>query len=86
MPIHQKNNYTQLEIKENNFIDELKLKLNKTWILHTHKWRQTNIYIQTHTQKISRHTFTEKSDYEWKPKPLQHTHTHTHTQHIKYQK
>ena len=30
IPIYQNNNYTQLQIKERNFIDKFKTKLNKT--------------------------------------------------------
>ena len=37
MPIYQTNNYTLLWIKEKNFMDKFKPKLNKIWILHTHK-------------------------------------------------
>ena len=37
MPIYQNNDYTQLQIKERNFIDKFKPKLNKTWTIHTQK-------------------------------------------------
>ena len=37
MPIYQNNDYTLLQIKERNFIDKFKPKLNKTWTLHTQK-------------------------------------------------
>ena len=39
MPIYQNNNYMLLQIKERNFIDKFKPKLNKTWTAHTHKWK-----------------------------------------------
>ena len=39
MPIYQTNVYTLLQIKEKNFIDKFKPNLNKTWIVHTHKWK-----------------------------------------------
>ena len=39
MPLYQNNDYTLLQIKENNFIDKFKPNLNKTWIIHTHKWK-----------------------------------------------
>ena len=34
MPLYQTNDYTLLQIKENNFIDEFKPKLNKTLNVH----------------------------------------------------
>ena len=37
--IYQTNKYTLLQIKENDFIDKFKPKLNKTWTLLTHKWK-----------------------------------------------
>ena len=55
MPIYQTIDYTLLQIEEKKFIDKFKPKLNKTWIIHTHKWKQTYIdmyiyiYIYTHT-------------------------------------
>ena len=33
------NDYTLLQIKERNFIDKFKPKLNKTWTVHTQKWK-----------------------------------------------
>ena len=36
MPIYQNNDYTLLQIKERNFIGKFKLKVNKTWTVHTH--------------------------------------------------
>ena len=39
MPINQNNDYTLLQIKERNFIDKFKPKLNKTWTIHTQKWK-----------------------------------------------
>ena len=44
-PIYQNNDYTLLQIKERNFMDKFKPKLNKTWTIHT----QTKINIHTHT-------------------------------------
>ena len=41
IPIYQINDYTLLQIKEKKFRDKFKPKLNKTWIVHTHKWKQT---------------------------------------------
>ena len=37
MPINQNNDYTLLQIKERNFIDKFKPKLNKTWTIRTQK-------------------------------------------------
>ena len=54
MPIYQ-TNYMLLQIKEKNFIDEFKPKLNKIWIVYTHKWKQTYTYIYTHTKKKKFH-------------------------------
>ena len=56
MPIYQTNNYMLVQIKVQKFIDKFKPKLNKTWIMHTHKWKQTYIdmYIYIHTQIISK--------------------------------
>ena len=57
MPIYQNNNYMLLQIKESNFIDKFKPKLNKTWTVHTngnkhsHTHTHIYIYIHTHTQK-----------------------------------
>ena len=45
MPIYQTNDYLQLQIKERNFINKFKLKLNKTWIVLT----KTEINTHTHT-------------------------------------
>ena len=39
MPLYQTNDYRLLRIKENNFKDKFKPKLNKTWIINTHKWK-----------------------------------------------
>ena len=39
IPIYQTNDYTRLQIKDKNFIDKFRLKLNKTWIVHIHKWK-----------------------------------------------
>ena len=44
MPIYQTNEYTLLQIKEKKFIDKFKLKLNQTWIIHSHTQIDTNIY------------------------------------------
>ena len=82
MPIYQMNNYMLLQIKEKNFIDEFKPKLNKTWIIHTHTQMETNkqtyIYIYyIHTHKISRHR--EKISQI-------RNHSNIYTQCIKYQK
>ena len=49
MPIYQANNYTLLQIKENNFIDEFKTKLNRTWIVHTHTNGNKHTHTHTHT-------------------------------------
>ena len=37
MPIYQNNDYTLLLIKERNFKEKFKPKLNKTWTMHTQK-------------------------------------------------
>ena len=47
MPVYQTDDYTNLQIKERNFIDKFKPKFNKTWIVHTHT--QTEIKTHTHT-------------------------------------
>ena len=51
MPLYQINDYMLLQIKEMNFIDKFKPKLNKTWI-HTH----------THTHTNEKHTHTHKKN------------------------
>ena len=59
MPIYQNNDYMLLQIKERNFIDKFKPKLNKTWTVHTHTHTNGNnhtyiyiyIYIYIHTKK-----------------------------------
>ena len=61
MPIYQSNDYTLLQIKERNFIDKFKPKLNKTWTTHTHTHTHTQththiyiyIYIYTYTKNVS---------------------------------
>ena len=72
MPIYQTNDFTLLQIKEKKFLDKSKLKLNKTWIIHMHKWTQTYIdmCIYAHTKIISKKIITSI---------FQTTHTHTHT-------
>ena len=35
LPIYQTNKYMLLQIKEKNFVDKFRPKLNKTWIVHT---------------------------------------------------
>ena len=37
MPLYQTNHYMLLQIKEKRFMDKFEPKLNKTWIIHTHK-------------------------------------------------
>ena len=39
MPNYQTNDYMLFQIKEKNFMDKFKSKLNKTWIIHIHKWK-----------------------------------------------
>ena len=60
MPICQMKDYMVLLIKEKNLIDKFKQKLNKTWIIHTHKWKKKILYIYIHTHTHSRHTFTHR--------------------------
>ena len=45
MPIYQTNDYKLLQIKEKKFIVKFKPKLNKTWIIQTHKRKQTYICL-----------------------------------------
>ena len=62
MTTYQTKDYMLLQIKEKKFIDKFKPKLNKTWIIHTHKCTQTYIdmYIYMHTQKL-----LVKNDYQY---------------------
>ena len=40
MPKYQTKDYMLLQIKKKKFIDRFKPKLNKAWIIQTHKWTQ----------------------------------------------
>ena len=51
MSIYQMNNYILFQIKENNFIDKSKPKLNKTWIVHTQTNGNKDTYINTQNLK-----------------------------------
>ena len=59
MPIYQNNEHSLLQIKERNFVDKFKPKLNKTWTVRTHK-RKKETQTQTHTHT---HTHTHKHTY-----------------------
>ena len=66
MPTYQTNNYMLLQIKEKNFMDKFKPKLNKTWIVHTH----THTHLKTHTHASQDthshiHWETHSKEKEW---------------------
>ena len=54
MPIYKTNDHTTLQVKEKNFIDKFKPTLNKTSIIHSHKWKQTYVYMFIYTKIISK--------------------------------
>ena len=79
MPIYQTNNYTLLQIKEKNFIDKFKPKLNKTWIVHTctNGNKHTHTYIYIYLKKHIRTLRERITTSEIRNHSNIHTHTHT---------
>ena len=65
-----------IQIKENNFRDKFKPKLNKTWIVHPQMEINIHICIYIPTKELKTlHSHTQRNKkYEWNLKPLQHIH------------
>ena len=69
--------------KGKKFIDKFKPRLNKTWIIHVHKWTQNyiNMYIYTLMKVLVKNNYQYISNHTIIKKNLRtHTHTHTHIQ------
>ena len=68
--IYQNKDYTLFQIKERNFIDKFKLKLNKPWTVYTHTQTEISTYIYIYIQNIIKNiqtTNTSKLKSHWKP-------------------